>query len=119
VDQALSLVQRYHLSLQSMQKWLNSAAALLHGATSGVELDNHTDCLRDLQETSAQENNFAAGVEELMTLDPLLTDFVEAGVMSGLREKVQAMQLRRIEVKQQVEAYREVLQRCVLHNYCL
>ncbi|CAI5683845.1 unnamed protein product [Oreochromis niloticus] len=112
VDQALSLVQRHHLSLQSMQKWLDSAAALLQRATTGVELENQPDCAQDLEEILAQEKNFKAGLEEFRTLDPLLVDFLEAGVMSGLREKVNAMQLRSTEVKQQVDTYREVLERC-------
>lgn len=114
MDQALSLVQRRHLSLQSMHTWLDSAASVLQRASSGVELDNQTDCVRYLEEISAQEKNFTAGVEELRSLDPLLEDFVEAGAMSELREKVEAIQLRKTEVKQQLDAYREVLQRCVL-----
>lgn len=94
-----------------MQKWLDSAAAVLQGASSGVELENQTDCVQDLEEISAQEKNFTAGLEEMRTLDPLLEEFMEAGAMS---EKVEAMQLRNREVKQQLDAYREVLQRCVL-----
>lgn len=119
MDQALSLVQRYHLSQQSMQEWLDSTAALLHGASSGVELENLTGLMRDLEETSAQEKNFAAGLEEMRTLDSLLVDFLKAGVISELREKVQAVQLRSTEVKQQVDAYRGMLQRCVLFQSLL
>ncbi|XP_074471039.1 nesprin-1-like isoform X4 [Sebastes fasciatus] len=112
VDTALSLVQRLHLSLQSMQKCLDSAAALLQRASSGVDLENQTDCAQDLEDLSAQEKNFTAGLEELRTLDPLLEDFMEAGAMGELREKVEAMLLRNTEVKQQLDAYREVLQSC-------
>ncbi len=79
-----------------------------------MELENRTDCVRDLEEISAQEKNFPAGFEELRTLDPLLEDFMEAVAMSELREKVEAMQLRKTEVKQQLDAYGGVLQRCVL-----
>lgn len=114
MDQALSLVQRYHLSLQSMQTWLDSAAAVLQRANSGVELENQRDCARELEEISAREKNFTAGLEELSTLDLLLQKFIDAGAMSDLREKVDAMQLRKTKVEQQLDAYREVLQRCVL-----
>lgn len=114
MDQALSLVQRHHLSLQSMQTWLDSAAAVLQRASSGVELENQTDCARDLEEISAKEKNFTAGFGELRTLDPLLDDFMEAVAMSELREKVEAMRLRNTEVRQQLDAYGDVLQRCVL-----
>lgn len=116
MDQALSLVQRHHLSLQSMQKWLDSAAALLQRVTTGVELENQADCAQDLEEILAKEKNFKAGLQEFGTLDPLLVDFLEAGVMSGLREKVNTMQLRRTKVQQQVDTYREVLERCVLYQ---
>ncbi|XP_039981880.1 nesprin-1-like isoform X3 [Xiphias gladius] len=112
VDKVLALVQRHHLSLQSMQKWLDSAAALLQRVSSEVELENHTDCMLDLEEISAQEKRFTAGLEEQRTLDSLLVDFMEPRVMSGLREKVEKLHLRNTEVKHQLDAYREVLQRC-------
>ncbi|XP_029965559.1 nesprin-1 isoform X1 [Salarias fasciatus] len=112
LDQALSLVQRHHLSLQSMQKWLDSAAALLQRASDGVELESQTDCAQDLEEISAQEKSFAASLEELRALDAPLGEFVEAQVMGELREKVQAMQMRNTEVKQQLDGYTEVQQRC-------
>lgn len=87
-----------------------------------MELDSQTDCVRDLEEISAQEKSFTAGVDELRTLDPLLVDLMELGVMSGLREKVETMQQRKTEVKHQLDAHREVLHRCVLMysfvHYC-
>lgn len=97
-----------------MQTWLDSAAAVLQRASSGVELQHHKDCVHELEEISAQEKNFTAGLEELRTLNPLLEDFMEAGAIGDLREKVEAMQQRNTEVNQQLGAYRGVLQRCVL-----
>lgn len=97
-----------------MQKWLDSVADLLQGTGSGVDPENHTDCMQDLEEVLAQEKNFTAGLEELKTLDPLLVDWMDAAVMSGFRKKVQTMQTMKSELKQQVDAYREVLQRFVL-----
>ncbi|XP_031731325.1 nesprin-1 isoform X8 [Anarrhichthys ocellatus] len=112
VDQALSLVRRQHLSLQSMQKCLDSAAALLQRASSGVDLENQTDCVWDVDDISAQEKNFTTGLEELRTLDPLLEDFMKTEAMGEFREKVEAMLLRNTEVKQQLDVYREMLQSC-------
>ncbi|XP_026197444.1 nesprin-1 isoform X3 [Anabas testudineus] len=111
VDKVLSLVQRYHLSLQSMQKWLGSAAALLQRCSSGVDLENLTDCMRDLEDLSAREKSFTTALDDLRTLNSLLVDFMEPGVMSGLKEKIETMQLRNMDVKQKLDAYREVLQR--------
>lgn len=114
VDQALSLVQRHHMSQTSTQKWLDSAGVLLQSASLGVELENQTESVCELDEISAQEQTFAAGLEELRTLDPLLEHLVEPGVMMKLRENVEAMQLRSADIKQQLEAHRQILQRCVL-----
>ena len=97
-----------------MQKSLDCAADFLQRASLGVELEKQTDCIWDLEEMSAQEKNFTAGLEELRTWEPLLVNSVDTGEMSKLREKVEAMQLRKTEVKQQLEAYREVQQRYVL-----
>lgn len=76
-----------------------------------MELENQADCTQELDEISGQEKSSAACLEELRTLDPLLVDFVEEGVMSGLRETVHVMQLRSADIKQQLDAYREVLER--------
>lgn len=78
-----------------------------------MELESQTDCARDLDEISAQEKTFTAGLMELRALDPVLENFTEAGAMSELREKVEALQLRKTETERQMDAYREVLQRCV------
>lgn len=113
MDKVLSLVQRYVLSLQSVQKWQDSAAALLQRGSSGVDLENQTGCMQDLEDISAQEKSCTTALEELRTLNSLLVDCVEPGVMSRLREKVETLQLRNTDIKQQLDAYGEVLQRCV------
>ncbi|XP_037304616.2 nesprin-1 isoform X8 [Pungitius pungitius] len=112
VDQALSLVQRHRLSLQSMQTCLDSAAALLQRASSGVDLENQADCVWEVEDVSAWETNFTTGFEELSTLDPLLENFIKAEAMGEFREKVMAMLLRNTEIKKQLDAYREMLQSC-------
>lgn len=94
-----------------MQKWLHSVADLLHGTGSGVDPENLSDCVQDLEEVVAQEKNFTAGSEELKALDPLLVDYIDAMGMSELREKIRSMHVKKTELKHQVDAYREVLQR--------
>lgn len=116
-DQALSLVRRYRLSSQSMHTWLDCATAVLQRASTGVELDNQTDCVEELEDVLAQETDFTAGLEEQRSLNPLLADFMEAGVMSKLLENLDAMQLRKAEVKEQLDAYIELLQRYVLGKF--
>ncbi|XP_026174038.1 nesprin-1 isoform X1 [Mastacembelus armatus] len=112
VDKALSLVQRYHSSVQAVQKWLDSAVALLQKASFGLEVENQTDYVQELAEISDEENSFTAALEELRTLNPLLEEFMEPGAMGGLRDNVETTQLRNTDVKQQLDAYRDVLQRC-------
>lgn len=79
-----------------------------------MELESQTDCVWDLDEISAQEKTFTAGLMELRALEPVLGNFIEVGAMSELREKVEALQLRKTETERQMDACREVLQRCVL-----
>lgn len=85
-----------------------------------MELENQTDCVEELEDVLAQETHFTAGLEEQRSLNPLLADFImEAGVMSELRESLDAVQLRKTEVKQQLDAYTELLQGCVLGKFIM
>lgn len=102
--------------MQPMRIWLDCTTAVLQRASSGVELENQTDCAEELEDVLAQETHFTAGLEEQRSLHPLLADFMDAGVMRELRESLDAMQLRKAEVKQQLDAYRERLQRCVIRK---
>lgn len=95
-----------------MQEFLDSAEALL---SSEVELESLAESLQELDEICVLEKNFAVGLKELKALDPLLEDFVEEAGMSAFREGVQAMQKKQTEVKQQLDAFRRALQRCVPH----
>lgn len=105
--------------MQSMHTWLDCATAVLQRASSEVELGNQTDCAEELEDVLAQETHFTAGLEEQRSLYPLLADFMDAGVMSKLRENLDAMQLRKADVKQQLDAYIELLQRCVTGKFLM
>lgn len=111
MDQALFLIQRRHLSLQSTQKWLDCTAAFLQRASSGVELQNQTDWMQVLEDITAQETDFNAALEELQTVDRQLEEYVESGVTSQVREQVEAIKSRKVEAKQQLEVHRGTLQR--------
>lgn len=89
---------------------------MLQRSSTGVELENHTDCADALEDVLAQETHFTAALEEQRSLNPLLGDFVEAGVMKEVRNSLDAMQLRKAEVRQQLDACTELLQRCVLRK---
>lgn len=103
--------------MQSMHTWLDSATAVLQRASTGVELENQTNCVEELEHALAQETHFTVGLEEQRSLNPLLADFMEVGVMSKIRENLDAMELRKAEVKQQLDAQIELLQRCVLRKF--
>lgn len=102
--------------MQSMHTWLDCATAALQRASAGVELENQTDCVEDLEDVLAQETHFTAGLEEQRSLNPLLGDFMEAGAVSKLGEELDAMQLKKAEFKQQLHVYRELLQRFVVRK---
>ncbi|XP_077366762.1 nesprin-1 isoform X9 [Festucalex cinctus] len=107
LDQALTLVQRLHSSLQSMQKCLDCAADFLQHTTAGLELEHHADWLLNLEEMNTQQKNLTAVFEEMTTLT-----LVDTQVMSELRGEVEATQVRCTEIRQQLEACREVHERC-------
>lgn len=113
MDEALSLVQRYHLSLQPVHTWLDSAESVLQRASSGVELESQTDCVRELDEISAQAKTVTVALMELRALDPVLENVVEPGAMSELRENLESLQQRKVAAEQQMEAFREALHRWV------
>lgn len=94
-----------------MQEWLDKAATLLHETRSGVEIENHKGCIRELEEILAQVESFTTSAEEIETLDPMLVDFVEPAVLKQLGKKIKSMQQMKEKTIHQVEAYREVLQR--------
>ncbi|XP_019750512.1 nesprin-1 isoform X11 [Hippocampus comes] len=109
LDQALSLVRRYRSSLQSMQKCLDCAADFLQRTTVvGMELKHNADRIPNLEEINTQEKNLMAVLEEMMTRE-LLED---TRVMSELRGEIEAAQRRSTEIRQQMEASREVHERC-------
>ncbi|XP_061559702.1 nesprin-1 isoform X16 [Phycodurus eques] len=104
----LILVQKHQSSLQAMRKCLDCAADFLQHTSIGVELEHHADWVQNLEEINAQDKNLSAFVEEMMTMEPP----VDTHVMSELRGEVEASQLRGTEIRQQMEACREVHERC-------
>ncbi|CAL9692474.1 unnamed protein product [Knipowitschia caucasica] len=112
VDEAHSLVQRHHLSLQSAQKWVDCAAAFLQRANAGLELENHTDWMQDLEEITAQEKDLTAALDELQIVDPLLVKIVDSVEMRKVHEQVEAIKLRKVEANQLLDVHRNTLKRC-------
>ncbi|XP_031656062.1 nesprin-1 isoform X1 [Oncorhynchus kisutch] len=118
LDQTLFLVQRHQSTQQSARKWLDEAGAFLQRTTLGIELENQTESLRELEEISAQEPAFVAKLDELETLGAQLDGLVGLGVTKEMKESerkkegVEVMRQKGSEVKEQLKGYREDLQSC-------
>ncbi|XP_042156778.1 nesprin-1 isoform X2 [Oncorhynchus tshawytscha] len=118
LDQTLFLVQRHQSTQQSARKWLDEAGAFLQRTTLGIELENQTESLRELEEISAQEPAFMAKLDELETLGAQLDGLVGLGVTKEMKESerkkegVEVMRQKGSEVKEQMKGYREDLQSC-------
>uniref|UniRef100_A0A8C7FMX2 Spectrin repeat containing nuclear envelope protein 1 n=1 Tax=Oncorhynchus kisutch TaxID=8019 RepID=A0A8C7FMX2_ONCKI len=84
--QTLFLVQRHQSTQQSARKWLDEAGAFLQRTTLGIELENQTESLRELEEISAQEPAFVAKLDELETLGAQLDGLVGLGVTKEMKE---------------------------------
>uniref|UniRef100_A0A8C7FN26 Spectrin repeat containing nuclear envelope protein 1 n=1 Tax=Oncorhynchus kisutch TaxID=8019 RepID=A0A8C7FN26_ONCKI len=113
--QTLFLVQRHQSTQQSARKWLDEAGAFLQRTTLGIELENQTESLRELEEISAQEPAFVAKLDELETLGAQLDGLVGLGVTKEMKESerkkegVEVMRQKGSEVKEQLKGYREDL----------
>ncbi|XP_061127011.1 nesprin-1-like isoform X2 [Syngnathus typhle] len=108
LDQALSLLRRHHSSLQSVQKCLDRADDFLQHVSGGVELEHHANWTLNLDQIDNQDKNLAAVLEEMMTWEPL----AGTRLMKELGREVEAARLRSARVRQQMEACREVHERC-------
>uniref|UniRef100_A0A8K9XYB1 Spectrin repeat containing nuclear envelope protein 1 n=1 Tax=Oncorhynchus mykiss TaxID=8022 RepID=A0A8K9XYB1_ONCMY len=84
--QTLSLVKRHQSTQQSARKWLDEAGAFLQRTTLGIELENQTESLRELEEISAQELAFMAKLDELETLGAQLDGLVGLEVTKEMKE---------------------------------
>uniref|UniRef100_A0A8C7M5B3 Spectrin repeat containing nuclear envelope protein 1 n=1 Tax=Oncorhynchus kisutch TaxID=8019 RepID=A0A8C7M5B3_ONCKI len=89
VQQALRTKQvniLYYCVMYSARKWLDEAGAFLQRTTLGIELENQTESLRELEEISAQEPAFVAKLDELETLGAQLDGLVGLGVTKEMKE---------------------------------
>lgn len=114
MEQALSLVQRYSTAQHSTKAWLETAGAFLQRVSLGVDQENLSESIEELQDILSHERAFKAGLEELRSLNPRLEPFVKpAAAMQELRRRVEEMRLRNTKFKQQLNEQDNVLQRCV------
>uniref|UniRef100_A0A8K9Y661 Spectrin repeat containing nuclear envelope protein 1 n=1 Tax=Oncorhynchus mykiss TaxID=8022 RepID=A0A8K9Y661_ONCMY len=89
IQQALRTKQvniLYYCVMYSARKWLDEAGAFLQRTTLGIELENQTESLRELEEISAQELAFMAKLDELETLGAQLDGLVGLEVTKEMKE---------------------------------
>uniref|UniRef100_A0A8C1K642 Spectrin repeat containing, nuclear envelope 1a n=1 Tax=Cyprinus carpio TaxID=7962 RepID=A0A8C1K642_CYPCA len=85
----LSLLQRYHHTLQSVQQWFEDAGALLKHAPQEVDLEKISNCLKDLKNITSQEQTVKGTMQEMQGLVPQMSDFFSPSVMMQIQSITQ------------------------------
>uniref|UniRef100_A0A8C1T5H7 Spectrin repeat containing, nuclear envelope 1a n=1 Tax=Cyprinus carpio TaxID=7962 RepID=A0A8C1T5H7_CYPCA len=85
----LSLLQRYHHTLQSVQQWFEDAGALLKHAPQEVDLEKISNCLKDLKNITSQEQTVKGTMQEMQGLVPQISDFFSPSVMMQIQSITQ------------------------------
>ncbi|XP_052391485.1 nesprin-1 isoform X1 [Carassius gibelio] len=109
----LSLLQRYHHSLQTLQQWLEDTGALLKQAPEEVDLEKMSDCLKDLENITGREQSVKDTMQEIKDLVPQMGDFLSPTVMKQIQQHCEESYHKGTEVFKQLKKHQENLQRSI------
>uniref|UniRef100_A0A8C1T930 Spectrin repeat containing, nuclear envelope 1a n=1 Tax=Cyprinus carpio TaxID=7962 RepID=A0A8C1T930_CYPCA len=112
----LSLLQRYHHTLQSVQQWFEDAGALLKHAPQEVDLEKISNCLKDLKNITSQEQTVKGTMQEMQGLVPQISDFFSPSVMMQIQQHCEDSYHKGTEVFEQLKQHQDNLQRRVPDN---
>jgi len=107
----LSLLQRYHHSLQSVQQWFEDAGALLEHSPQEVDLENISDCLKDLKNITVREQTVKCTMQEMQGLGPEMGEFFSPSVMKQIQQHCEDSYHKGTEVFEQLKQRQDNLQR--------
>lgn len=107
----LSLLQRYHHTLQSVQQWFEDAGALLKHAPQEVDLEKISNCLKDLKNITSQEQTAKGTMQEMQGLVPQMSDFFSPSVMMQIQQHCEDSYHKGTEVFEQLKQHQDNLQR--------
>ncbi len=107
----LSLLQRYHHSLQSVQQWFEDAGALLEHAPQEVDLENISDCLKDLKNITGREQTVKCTMQEMQGLGPEMGKSFSPFVMKQIQQHCEDSYHKGTEVFEQLKQRQDNLQR--------
>lgn len=111
LQSALSLLQRYHHSLQSIQQWFEEAGALLEQAPHKVDLEKISDRLKDLENITGREQTVKCTMQEMQDLMPQMGDFLRTTVIKKIQQHCEESHHKGTEVFEQLKQHRDNLQR--------
>lgn len=111
LQSALSLFQRYHYSLQSVQQWFDDAGALLEQVSLEPDLEKISDHLKDLEDTAGREHTVSLMIDEMQDLIPQMGDYMSPTVMKHILQHCEESRHKVTEVFEQLKQHRDNLQR--------
>lgn len=107
----LSLLQRYHHSLQTLQQWFEDTGALLKQAPKEVDLEKISDCLKDLENITGRKQSVKDTMQEMQDLVPQMGDFLSPTVMKQIQQHCEESYHKGTEVFEQLKKHQDNLQR--------
>ncbi|XP_048062412.1 nesprin-1 isoform X1 [Megalobrama amblycephala] len=113
LQSALSLLQRYHHSLQSIQQWFEEAGALLEQAPHKVDLEKMSDHLKDLENTTGREQTVKCTMQEMQDLMPQMGDILRPTLIKQIQQHCEESHRKGTEVFEQLKQRRDNLQRSI------
>ncbi|XP_013912844.1 PREDICTED: nesprin-1-like [Thamnophis sirtalis] len=108
-----SLCQRYYQVSQTANNWLEDAQVLLQFAQNGLDTENSEENLRNHIEFFNTEKQFQLHLKEVKMLVSDMEPFIQTLRKEDLEEKVRALEDKSIEIEQEEQCQKELLQRCV------
>ncbi|XP_067272909.1 nesprin-1 isoform X4 [Pseudorasbora parva] len=111
LQSVLSLLQRYHHSLQSVQLWFEEAGALLEQTPCKVDLEKISDCLKDLENITGRGQTVKCTMQEMQDLISQMGDFLSPSVIKQIQQHCEEFHHKGTEVFEQLRQRRDNLQR--------
>ncbi|XP_043075052.1 nesprin-1 isoform X1 [Puntigrus tetrazona] len=114
----LSLLQRYHHSLQSVQQCCEDAGAVLEHPPQEVDLEKISDCLKDLKNITDREHTVKCMMQEIQGLVPEMGGFVSPVVINQIQQRCEDSYHKVTEVFEQLKQRQDNLQRSITQWRC-
>uniref|UniRef100_A0A8C5RJ37 Spectrin repeat containing nuclear envelope protein 1 n=1 Tax=Laticauda laticaudata TaxID=8630 RepID=A0A8C5RJ37_LATLA len=107
-----SICQRYYQVSETANNWLEDAQVLLQFAENGLDTENSEENLRNHTEFFNTEKQFQLHLKEVKMLVSDMEPFIQTLRKEDLEQTVRALEDKMIEIEQEEQSQKELLQRC-------